>query len=240
VAQTQKEEIAMGLFKRISDIVSANLNDMIERFEDPEQMLRQAIREMEQAIGRAKPDVARAMANEKMLAKELASNEKQVEVWSGRAAAAVEAGDDDLARKALSRKREYEKIAAALRDQHEAAADASNTLRRQLEAMQAKLAEAERRLGTLVARKKAADIRSKAAQVGVDPKLEQDAFAKFDRLSRKVEMAEAEAEAMAELAKQERAVSDAQAELDTASEDVDVEIEAELLELKRKVKPESE
>lgn len=59
----------MGLFKRISDIVSANLNDMVERFEDPEQMLRQAIREMEEAIGRAKPDVARAMANEKTLAK---------------------------------------------------------------------------------------------------------------------------------------------------------------------------
>lgn len=163
-----------------------------------------------------------------------------MEVWSGRAAAAVEAGDDALARKALTRKREYEKIAAALRDQHEAAAEASNTLRRQLEAMQAKLSEAERRLGTLVARKKAADIRSKAAETGIDPQLEKDAFAKFDRVSRKVEMAEAEAEAMSELAKQERAISGAEAELDTTSDDYDVDIEAELLELKRKAKPSSE
>ncbi|MDP6556708.1 MAG: PspA/IM30 family protein [Pirellulaceae bacterium] len=195
--------------------------------------LKQAIREMEEAIGRAKPDVVRAMANEKTVAKELDSNEKEVVVWTGRATAAVEAGDDDLARKALSRKREYEKIAAALSDQHGAARDASETLRRQLEAMQAKHSEAERRLGTLVARKRAADVRTEMAEASIDPKMEKGAFDKFDKLSRKVEMAEAEAEAMAELAQQEPASSDVATQQDTTSKDYDVEIEAELLALKR-------
>ena len=95
----------MGVFQRISDIVSANLNDLVEGYEDPEKMLRQAIREMESAIGNAKPDVAKAMANEKTLAKELASNETQATNWSERAELAVDSGDDELALKALTRKR---------------------------------------------------------------------------------------------------------------------------------------
>src|SRR5687767_1735745 len=100
----------MNVFKRISDIISANLNDMVENYENPEQMLRQAIREMEDAIRNARPDVAKAMANDKSVAKELAANEAQERTWETRAIAAVEAGDDALARKALERKQEYEKV----------------------------------------------------------------------------------------------------------------------------------
>ncbi|NLF69076.1 MAG: phage shock protein A [Candidatus Anammoximicrobium sp.] len=226
----------MGLFKRISDIISANFNDMVEGYEDPEKMLRQAIREMEDAIATAKPDVVRAMASEKNVAKELASNEAQVTVWTDRAETAVKAGDDDLARKAITRKREYEKIAAALRDQHEAAVEASQTLRRQLEAMQAKLKDAQRRLGTLTARQKAAQVRAKAAQsqAGLTPELKQDAFDKFDRLARKVEMAEAEAEAFSELARNERQAEDVADDIESSGEFSDTE--AELLELKKKLK----
>ena len=226
----------MGIFKRISDIISANFNDMVEGYEDPEKMLRQAIREMEEAIGNAKPDVARAMASEKTVAKELASNEAQVTVWTHRAETAVEAGDDDLARKAITRKKEYEKITAALRDQHDAAIEASQTLRRQLEAMQAKLKDAQRRLGTLTARQKAAQVRAKLAQsqAGLTPELDQNAFNKFDRLARKVEMAEAEAEAFSELARSERELGRPSEDLESVEEISDTE--AELLELKKKMK----
>ncbi len=141
----------MGLFKRMSDIVSANLNDMAEKYEDPQKMLKQAVREMETSIDEARRNVAKSMAAEKLAAKELTENQHQAEQWNSRAVAAVEAGDDAMARKALSRKQEYVKIAAALSDQHTAALEASTTLRRQLEAMQAKLADAKRRLGTLSA-----------------------------------------------------------------------------------------
>jgi len=226
----------MGIFTRISDIISANFNDLLEDYEDPEKMLKQAIREMEEAIGTARPDVARAMANEKTIAKELASNEAQVATWAERAEKAVEAGDDDLARKALNRRKEYDKIAAALRDQHGAAKEASQTLRRQLEAMQAKLKDAQRRLATLTARQKAAQVRAKVAQAeaGLAPELDQDAFDKFDRLAQKVEMAEAEAEALSELARSER---DADGSPEASEpEEADLDIEAELMELKKKAK----
>jgi phage shock protein A len=139
----------MGIFKRISEIVSANLNDMVENWEEPEVMLKQAIREMETTIDESNRNVAKAMASEKLVGKELAENERQAKEWQTRAETSVAAGDDNLARKALARKQEHEKVAAALLDQYTASQEASITLRRQLEAMHAKLTDAKRRLGRL-------------------------------------------------------------------------------------------
>ncbi len=221
----------MNIFKRVSDIVSANLNDLVEKFEDPEPMLRQAVREMEDAISRATREVARHVANEKMLARELARYEAECGDWSRRATTAVAAGDDPLARKALSRKRECEKIIAAMRDQIAAANEASGTLRRQLDGMRAKLADARRRLGTLIARKRAADVRARIASSHTDVELDQDAFAKFERLERKVEFAEAEAEAMVELSAGPETID--RDELAAELPSGDVEIEAELAALKQ-------
>ena len=67
----------MGLFRRFGDIVSANLNDLVNHFEDPEKMLRQAIREMEEAVASALNEAAKVVANEKLLAKQLAENRRQ-------------------------------------------------------------------------------------------------------------------------------------------------------------------
>jgi phage shock protein A len=210
------------------------MNEMVESWEDPEMMLKQAIAEMEQSIDEAKRNVAKTMANEKVVAKELLGNQQQAEQWQARAEQAIEAGDDALAKKALSRKQEHDKVVAALLDQHSAAKEASVTLRRQLDAMQAKLADAKRQLGTLSARKKAADVRARVQMGNLNPQLNQDAFAKFDRLRDKVEMAEAEADALRELAGSTATVDDDDFE-PKASHD-DLEIEAELLELKKKLR----
>src|SRR5258708_35669080 len=101
----------MGLFQRISDIISANLNDMTEGFEDPEKMLKQAIREMEQTIADATKETAKVLANEKIISKELVNNERQSDEWQKKAEQAVAAGDDNLARKTLSRKQEHHTLA---------------------------------------------------------------------------------------------------------------------------------
>ena len=192
----------MGIFKRIGDIISANLNDMTEGFEDPEVMLKQAIREMEQSIADATTETAKVLANEKMLTRELQNNEQQSSDWQRRAVQAVAAGDDQLARKALSRKQEHQKLVIALQDQLNLAKSSSQTLRHQLEGMQAKMSEAKRNLATLSARKKAADFKKKmnsTSSIVEAGSAEDSAFAKFDRLREKVERAEAEADAMAEL-----------------------------------------
>lgn len=224
----------MGFFRRISDIVSANLNDLVDDFEDPEQMLRQAVREMEESIAEMTQQTAKTMANEKTLVRELDRNRQQVEQWQGRAVSAVEAGDDNLAKKALSRKNEHQKLVAALEDQLEIAREASGTMKRQLDGMKAKLAEGKRNLATLSARKRAADFRKKVESqaAGASVEVDDNAFAKFDRLKSKVEQAEAEAEAMAEL----RGGASAPALGDEDKPDEDVDVAAELAELKKKVK----
>jgi phage shock protein A len=104
-------------------------------------------------------------------------------------------------------------------------------LRRQLEAMQAKSAEAKRRLGTLIARKKAAAVQSKIQLASQDPDWNQDAFAKFERLREKVELAEAEAEALRELSGDPILLDTLATEIATR----DLEVESELEQLKKKL-----
>jgi phage shock protein A len=225
----------MGFFQRISDIISANLNELTEQFEDPETMLKQAVREMEESIGEVTGQTAKAMANEKTLSRELERNRTQGQQWHERAEKAVEAGDDALARKALARKNEHEQLVAALEDQLTAAHEAAGTLQRQLAGMKAKLAEAKRNLTTLSARKRAADFRRKidSQAAGLSTEVDASAFAKFDRLKAKVEQAEAEAEAVAEL----RAMNVGATPEDFAeAPDEEVGVTAELAELKRKLR----
>jgi len=223
----------MGLFKRISDIVSANINELTEQFEDPEKMLKQAIREMEESIAEVSTQTAKAMANEKNLSRELKRNSAQQEQWQTRAEQAVEAGDDGLARKALARKNEHSQVVTALEDQLEAAQEASNMMKHQVAAMKAKLAEAKRNLTTLSARQKAANFRKKmdSQAAGVSTDVKDDAFAKFDRLKSKVEAAEDEAEAIAEL----RAEQAGGTVEDIDSPDEELDMSAELAELKKKL-----
>jgi phage shock protein A len=191
----------MRFFKRISDIIAANLNDLADQYEDPETMLKQVVREMEESITDVTKQTAKAMANDEILKREMERNRAQIAQWQERAVKAVGAGDDGLASKALTRKKEYEKVASALEDQLSASREASAMLQRQLGGMKAKLAEAKRSLNTLVARKRAADFRMQVEGrvAGVTPEADESAFAAFDRLKGKVEQAEAEAEAMAEL-----------------------------------------
>jgi phage shock protein A len=208
---------------------------MTEQFEDPEKMLKQAIREMEESIGEVTGQTAKAMANEKTLSRELERNRAQCGQWQDRAVKAVEAGDEALARKALARKNEHDKLVAALEDQLTAAREASATMQRQLAGMKAKLAEAKRNLATLSARKRAADFRRKvdSQAAGLSAEVDDNAFAKFDRLKAKVEQAEAEAEAVAEL----RAMGVGGTVEDLAEiPEEQCDIDAELAELKRKLK----
>jgi phage shock protein A len=224
----------MGLFQRISDIITANLSDYADRFEDPEKMLRLAIREMEQSIAEATTETAKVLANEKLLAKQLADHRRQAEEWGKKASNAVDSGDDQLARKALSRKQEHKKLAEAIEVEHKAASETAQTLKVQLEGMRAKLQEANRNLATLSARMRAADFKRKMASTepsSVDVSTD-NAFAKFERMREKVERAEAEAEALSEL----RSPGTAAADDESMKSHDDDDVEKELQRMKRAAK----
>ena len=221
----------MGLLRRVSDIISANLTEIVSRFENPEKMLRQAVEEMEKSVQDAAQLTAKAMANQKKLAKELAHNEQQVAIWQARAEKASSAGDDALARRALTRKQEHEKLVLALREHTSAAAKACRTLQKQMENMNTKLSEAKRNFATLSVRNRAAAVSKQLltgkSEVGVS--VDARAFANFDRLRQKVEQAEAEAEALAEL----RLIESRQSSRDVHEENSLPMVDWELAELKR-------
>lgn len=229
----------MGIFRRISDIVSANLNELIDRFEDPEAMLKQVVREMEAALQQSMQSAARLVAGEKLLAKQREREDAAAARWQREAERAVRRGDDDAARNALMRRREQQKVLAALDDELASTREASLRLRRQIDAMQVRLREARRKESLLSARRQAAEIRSRSAAACSVSRINQSAFGRFEVLSDRVERTEAEMEAYVELAG--GAAGDSLCEgFPTAADDPD-SVEAELQELKQRLnQPERE
>ena len=223
----------MGIFVRVSDIITANLSDLVERFENPQTMLKQAVREMEETIEETKKQTARVLADVKMVGRELDKNRQAIRVWADRAEQAVADENDALARKAIVRKHEHGKIAVGLEDQLAASRQSSQALRCQLEAMQAKLAEAKRRLASLTARQHAVELDTALRQDPDDASVATAAFAKFDRMREKVELAEAEAEAMQEL---DRGAFAPESPVEHEPAPADSEVELELAQLKKKIR----
>ena len=219
----------MSFFSRVSDIINANVSDMLDRAEDPEKMVKMLIFEMEEQIGTAREGVAKAIAGEKKLEVNLKKNRSEAEAWHSKAEAAIGRGDDDLARKCLARKKDHEKIADSLQPQWERARQTSDSLKSDLRRIEEKLEEAIRRRDSLVARQMAAEAQKEVQSVAPSMNRAQRSFAKFDRMERRVEDMEAEAAAMVEL-------SDMSVELDREVEQKqqDAEVELELAALKKK------
>lgn len=107
----------MGIFTRFRDIVSANINSMLDRAEDPEKMIRLMIREMEDTLVEIKSACAGVMANSKRVQRQLNEVRTREKSWNEKAVLAVNKDRDDLAREALVEKRRYSRNADALEDE---------------------------------------------------------------------------------------------------------------------------
>lgn len=221
----------MRLFQRIGDIIAANLNDLVDRFEDPEVMLKQAIREMETMIEGATAAAARAIAGERLLAKDLADHEQNAARWRTRADEAVSRGDDDLARQAIARAHEHEAMANALRQERSSAEQRAQILRNQVAAMKAKEAEARRKLASLAARRQIAQNSRAAHEIATGCSSRINGFTRYERMHHRIEQAEAEADALGELCES----AEARLEAEIASREEARRIEAELAAIKERL-----
>lgn len=188
----------MGIFKRVTDVFKANINDLISKAEDPEKMLNQMIIDMNEHLIEAKKGVASAIADEKRLERQIAENKAKASDWEQKAMIAVKAGKDDLAKQALVRKQEYDGYVKELSPQWEAQQKATATLKESLKQLTNKIDEASRKKNILIARAKRADTTKKIQQT-MGNLSDNSAFSVFDRMSAKVDKIEAEADAMAEL-----------------------------------------
>ena len=189
----------MGIFSRLGTLIKSNINDLINRAEDPEKMLNQVLLEMQQQLVAAKKAVAVAIADEKKLHKQYSSETDKAKEWERKAMVAVRAGDDNLARQALVRKQEHETISAQFEQQWMAQKGAVDKLKDALRLLNNKIEEAKRKKNILIARKKRAEAQQQIAST-IQGLGDTSAFDTFDRMADQIDMLEAEAEAGAEIA----------------------------------------
>ncbi len=189
----------MGIFSRLAQLIKSNLNDLISRSEDPEKMLNQVVLDMNNQLVEAKKQVAASIADEKRLAKQFEQETANSQEWERRAMMALRAGNEELAKEALGRKREHDELAATFKEQWTKQKTAVDQLKKALRLLNDKIEEAKRKKNVLVARKKRAEAQ-RAIQETMSGLRDQSAFETFDRMSAKIDQIEAEAEAQGELA----------------------------------------
>ena len=220
----------MGIMERISSLIKANINEMLDKAEDPEKMLNQLIRDMEEGYREAREQVINAMADQKRLEKKYLANLNLAKEWEHRAEVAVQSGDEDLARKALKRAQDYEELSNDLKLALDRQEEDVTNLRVQLSALQAKIEEAKHKRGVLVARHRRLKAEEKIRESASGLKATDEAFAAFQRMEDRIELEEMRMEAGAELDEEAEAV-----EARLAQEEAELQIEERLATLKARL-----
>jgi phage shock protein A len=189
----------MALLERVSTLIRANLNDLVDKAEDPEKMIKQVILDMQNQLMQVKTQVAIAIADQHVLERKQRENTEKESEWIRKAELAVDKKQDDLARAALERSMSYKQMAESfsslVADQKTEVENLKSALRK----LEQKLAEAETKSDMLIAqhRRSRASAKASDAQMAIG---DQKKIATFDRMKSKVQTAAAVSQAKAELA----------------------------------------
>ena len=188
----------MALLERVSTLVRANLNDLIDKAEEPEKMIKQVILDMQNQLMQVKTQVAIAIADQHMLEKKQKENEEKVAEWMRKAELAVTKKQDDLARVALQRVESYRDLSEGFGQQAIDQKVQADNLKIALRQLEQKLAEAEGKADLLIAQHR----RARAVGKASDAQLAANGSkaGTFDRMKRKVAHAEALSQAKSEIA----------------------------------------
>jgi phage shock protein A len=232
----------MVILDRIKRIISSNINSLMEKAEDPESLLKELIREMDENIIDLRNEIIRSVAGEKRLARRIESVKEKIQVWQENSEKAVKDGNDELARKAIARKIQEEQRMSDLAEHHKRAFESSESMKEQLKILEDKVQDARRRKEILVARKRSAQTQramlsatqgfAKAARESNALLSESESdISGVSSLEDDILRMETEAEAMQELTTQEPTLEEVFEKSKTEEE-----IERRLKELKNKLK----
>ncbi|GGJ96766.1 phage shock protein A [Lentibacillus kapialis] len=216
-------------FKRVSTVVGSELNAMLDKAEDPVKMLDQFIRDMENDIQEVESAVAKQVANEKMLKRKADDAQAKVDKREIQAKEAIEADDDNLAKRALEDKAEHQKQAEMLQESWEMASKDSTELRDKLDEMKKEYQQMKLKKDSLQARAESAKTKTKMnrtmSAIGSDESKEG-----FERMEEKVLQYEAEADTSEDLSQASRSLDEEFKKLKNHSD-----VDDELAELKKKM-----
>lgn len=213
----------MGIFSRTRDIIAANVTDLLDRAEDPAKMIRMIILEMEETLVEVRASAARTIADQKEMRRHIAKLQGLQDSWTEKAQLALSKDREDLAKAALVEKQKAVDMAEQLSHEIEVLDEALRASEEDIAKLQAKLREARARQNSLVTRMESAQNRLRLREAYAGEKVN-DAFARFDMLERRVDMAEGRADAMG-LGAQPKTLEEEIAELKT-SDKVDAELAA--------------
>ena len=217
----------MSILTRIATLVSANINAMIDAAEDPEKMVEEYLRQMRTELSEARAATAMAMADETRLQARYQQAQTQADDWQHKAELAVQHDDDDLAREALLRRNNAQKLADNYNAQWDAQHDQVQELRTALAKLEAKISEAEAKRDLIIAKSRRA-----ATQEAITSALQSvqgvPAEGSLSRMEAVADQRLAKAQAMAELSSQD---------LDTRFSDMESQqqVETDLSDLKKQM-----
>ena len=183
----------MGIFTRFRDIISSNINAMLDKAEDPEKLIKLIIREMEDTLIELKASCAGTMANCKKIQRQLDESEARESEWEERAALAVQKGRDDLAREALLEKRQFVYRAGRFKKELEEHNGLVAQYQGDIRQLEDKLSSAREKQRTLVQRQIHAKGKIRAQQE-IRRMEGTDAVLRFEELEKRIERMEAEAD----------------------------------------------
>jgi phage shock protein A len=184
----------MALLERVATLVRANLNDLIDKAEDPEKLIKQVIIDMQNQLLQVKTQVAISIADQHLLLKKKQENEAAAEEWVRKAELAVEKKQDDLARAALERSMTAKNVAASFAEQVADQTAQVENLKAALRKLEMKLTEAENKSDVLIAQHRRARALSRASDAQVTM-ADTSKAAAFDRVKNRVQHAEAVSQA---------------------------------------------
>lgn len=183
----------MGIFTRVRDIISSNLNTMLEKAEDPEKLIKLMIREMEDTLIEVKASCAGAMATKKKIQRELEEVAVRGDSWGEKATLAVDKGRDDLAREALIERKRYQERSDALEKERDQCDVLVAQYQDDIKQLEDKLASAREKQRMLVQRHVRAQ-RKMATERDIRRLDTSDAMARFDTFEERIERIESESE----------------------------------------------
>lgn len=217
----------MGIFSRFTDIINSNINNLLDKAEDPAKMVRLIIQEMEDTLVEVRSSSAKTLADKKELARQVSRLEQDAEQWQAKAELALSKDREDLARAALMEKKKSSESAQALVDELVHTNEHLSKLQDEISQLQDKLSDAKARQKAIVIREKSASSRLKVKE-NIHSTRVNDALNRFDHYERKVDDIEAEIESY-DLGS--KSLADEIADLES-----DDKVDDELAQLKAKMK----
>ncbi|HHQ4674157.1 TPA: phage shock protein PspA [Aeromonas veronii] len=215
----------MSIFSRLADIINSNLAALLDKAEDPQKMVRLIIQEMEDELVKERSNLARFLASQKEIGRQVARHQERVDEWQAKAELALTKGREDLARAALIEKKKQTELSETLYREQQAVDSGIEKLGEEIRQLEAKLEDAR-------ARQKAMAIRTEAASSRLNVQSQvargesQAVVSKFERMERRID----EMEARADLGQSDKALAQQFAELE-----VDDQISRELEAMRQKL-----